>query len=113
MITLMLFAAATVGLTNILVHGSIFDLVQIRKKSLRDWAKKFMGRAYQVFECYECTGFWAGLVCGAMIVSLEWWLILACGFAGSVICQTYTDAMYLLRSKVEFVVEDKDAQSSE
>lgn len=107
MITLVFFALATIGLTNIVVHGVIFDLIKIAGKSVREWVQS-ANWSKQLFECYECTGFWAGLICGWLIVSNQWWLVLTCGFAGSVIAQTFTDLVYLLRSKIEFEVDEAD-----
>ena len=107
MATLLLFAFATIGLTNILVHGRILDLLMIKGISIRDWmttpnfSKELLG-------CYECTGFWAGMICGSFFSWHLWWMIPIYGFAGSVLAQTYTDLMYLLRSKIEFIVEDDD-----
>jgi hypothetical protein len=48
------------------------------------------------------------MICGAFFSWHLWWMIPIYGFAGSVIAQTYTDLMYLLRSKIEFVVGDED-----
>ena len=105
MTTLLLFAVATIGLTNILVHGKIMDVLGIRA-----WIKANTNdHISSMLDCYECAGFWAGLICGAFLVWPNWWMILLYGFAGSVLAQTYTDVMYLLRSKIEYVVEDNDA----
>jgi hypothetical protein len=112
MITFILYILATIGLTNILVHGAIFDLIKIQKKSLREWAEKLMGSYFKLFECYECTGFWAGLIFGYLLISPQWWAILACGFAGSVLAQTYTDWIYVLRSKVGFEVDDETTRDN-
>lgn len=111
MIGLLFFALATIGLTNIIVHGRILDLIKIGGNSIREWMQSFEW-SKQLFECYECTGFWAGLICGSMIVSHQFHVILMCGFAGSVIAQTFTDLVYLLRSKIEFEV-DEDGQTRE
>tara|TARA_Y100000034_G_scaffold129223_1_gene185287 strand:+ start:904 stop:1254 length:351 start_codon:yes stop_codon:yes gene_type:complete len=102
----LLFALATIGLTNILVHGKILDVIKIGNKSLRGWMTtlKFVD---EVLGCYECTGFWAGLFVGLFFVWPHWWLLLLYGFAGSVLAQTYTDVMYLLRSKVEFELPEE------
>jgi hypothetical protein len=110
MITLIFFALATIGLTNTIVHGRIFDLIKIGGKSIREWMHHFEW-SKQLFECYECTGFWAGLICGYMIVSHHLWLVLPCGFAGSVIAQTFTDLVYLLRSKIEFEVDNETREN--
>lgn len=107
MISFLLFVFASIGLTNILVHGKIMDVI-----GLRCWLKEHMSSDwYQLFECYECSGFWAGLFCGVFCCFAgwyPWWVILLCGFAGSVFSSTYTDVMYLLRSKIEFVVGHED-----
>lgn len=105
MISLIFFILSTIGLTNILVHGRIFDIIKIKGLSLREWVYT-VGWLKSLLECYECTGFWAGMICGLLLVSQAWWMVLICGFAGSVIAQTYTDLIYLLRSKVEFEVDD-------
>ena len=107
---LVLFALATIGLTNILVHGRILDLIKISGKSVREWMNtpEFLK---EMLGCYECTGFWAGIIVGLFFLHfVPWWLILLYGFAGSVLAQTYTDLMYLLRSKIEFELpEENDA----
>jgi len=105
MTELLWFALATIGLTNIMVHGKILDVI-----GLRPWLREHMRPDYfQVFECYECSGFWAGLICGLFFLSpYHWWLLPICGFAGSAIAQTYTDVLYWLRSKTEFEVSDAE-----
>jgi len=109
MYNLLFYALATIGLTNILVHGRIFDLIKIAGKSIREWMQ-YTSWSKQLFECYECTGFWAGLICGYLILSHQWWIILAGGFAGSVIAQTFTDLIYWLRSKTEFGVDHDETR---
>jgi hypothetical protein len=115
MVTLIMFCVATIGLTNILVHGRIMDII-----GLRPFARSILKKldADSMLECYECMGFWSGLLNG-----LIWWsattqlwllplIVLASGWAGSVLSQTYTDLMYILRSKIEFVVEDNNAEET-
>ena len=99
------FAIATIGLTNIMVHGKILDVI-----GLRPWLKENMPPEYfAVFECYECSGFWAGLICGLFFLHPHyWWMLPMAGFAGSVLAQTYTDVMYWLRSKIEYEVGDAE-----
>ena len=111
MITLIMFFLATIGLTNILVHGRIFDVLKVGNKTVRQWMKS-MGTFSEVWDCYECTGFWAGLFCGFFFFWGEWWFILPAGFVGSVISQTYTDLMYCLRSKIDFEVGDSDGEQT-
>lgn len=106
MVTLILFALATIGLTNIIVHGKILDV-----SGVRPWVKsKLHPDVFQLFECYECTGFWAGVLMGLLLVSWNPLVFVPCGFAGSVLGQFYSELVYLIRSKTDFVVEDEDEQ---
>lgn len=102
-----LFIFATIGLANIMVHGKIMDVI-----GLRPWLQKHMPpKWFQLFECYECSGVWAGWFCGLFFClsgEFPWAILLMCGFAGSVFAQTYTDIMYYLRSKIEFAVKDDE-----
>jgi len=109
MIALLFFALATIGLTNILVHGRIFDLIKVFGFSVREWMHNW-DWSKQLFECYECTGFWAGMICGYLIISDHFGLVLTSGFAGSVISQTFTDLIYLIRSKTEFEVNHDETR---
>lgn len=100
---LLLFLLATIGLTNILVHGRILDVIPVRP-----WLRNILGpNWFELFECYECMGFWCGLICGFALISTNIFVCLACGFAGSVAAMCYNDVMYLIRSKVEFEVNDE------
>lgn len=138
--TLLLFILATIGLTNILVHGKILDVI-----GLRQWVKDRMKpEHFEVFECYECTGFWSGLlmsivflrpdsswliewvvsymshepffiktlcsyvVMGILVLMYEMVFHIACGFAGSVLSQFYSDVLYLIRSHTAFEIEEND-----
>lgn len=107
--TLILFALATIGLTNIMVHGKILELLGIKPFLKRRMSPEW----YSLFECYECSGFWAGLICGSLVVVNlhDWYLFLACGWAGSVLAQTYNVFIFWLNSKVEFEIGDENAGS--
>jgi hypothetical protein len=105
---LVLFAFATIGLTNILVHGKILDLIKFFGKSIREWLTypKFLS---ELLGCYECTGFWSGIIVGSCFVeNPKWYLYLLYGFAGSVLSQFYSELVFLLRSKTEFLIEDEN-----
>lgn len=103
--TLILFILATVGLTNILVHGTIFE----KTLPIRPWLKKKLHpNVFVLFECYECMGTWAGFVCGAMIVSTWWPIILACGFAGGLLANWNNLLFEYISSKIEFVINTGD-----
>jgi hypothetical protein len=77
MVTFLLFVFATIGLTLIIVDGSIFEPVRcILEKTLPE-------KVYDVFECYQCMGTWCGFLCGAMAFGLNPVFIILSGFAGS------------------------------
>ena len=102
MTTLILFALATVGLTNILVHGKIFE----ETIPIKPWLKKHLSpKLYELFECYECMGTWAGFLCGALVVSTHWPIVLACGFAGGLL-STWNNLLFeWINSKIEFIFD--------
>jgi hypothetical protein len=78
MVNLLLFVMASIGMTNIIVDGVIFQPV-------RDFLRqKLPARIFKLFECYQCAGMWCGMICGAMLVS--WrnpFVIFCCGLAAS------------------------------
>lgn len=82
---MIIWALSTVGITLIVVESPLFS-----------WFRKYIGKP---FSCYQCFGFWAGIVCWLMLMdyipgkdTVHWfyplWLdifnrILFVGFAGS------------------------------
>lgn len=104
MINFLIFLLSTIGLTNIIVHGKILDNLKIRPFLKEKLPEKF----YELFECYECTGFWAGLIMGYFLVSHDLFIFVPCAFAGSLISQFYTEIIFMIRSKTDFVVEESD-----
>lgn len=109
---LLFFLIATPGLTNIMVHGKIMDVI-----GLRPWLKKHMSAEwFQLFECYECSGFWAGLACGFLLWPtnhfLPLWTIPLWGFAGSITSAMVKLVSDWIESKIEFVVGPIDANQT-
>lgn len=110
--SLFFFILATIGLSNILVHGKILDLIKIFKKSIREWLTS-LNFLSELLSCYECTGFWSGLIVGSLFVDKsQWYLVFLYGLAGSVVSQFYSEIILLIRSKTDFVVEEENEQSS-
>lgn len=74
----LLFCLAVIGMTHILVDSEILGPVE-------DWAKAHLHAKihHALFECYQCSGFWCGIVLGVLIVSHDPRVLLACGCAGS------------------------------
>lgn len=109
MATFLLFVLATLGLTNILVHGKIMDNLGIRpwlKKNLSDdW--------YELFECYECSGWWAGLFMGLLLISINPLVFIPCAFAGALLGHFYSAIYYLIQSKTEFEVPEDEPEQED
>ena len=78
--TFLLFGCASVGMTLILVDSAIFMPVREWFASKPTWIYQKISEA---LECHQCTGYWSGLLCGAVIVSTNPLEVLICGFAGS------------------------------
>jgi hypothetical protein len=77
MVNLILFLLAAVGLTNILIYGSILD-------NAREWVlARVPDKVGEVLSCYQCTGFWSGLLTGYVLLTHDFFGTLMCGFAGS------------------------------
>lgn len=103
-----LFLLATVGLTNIIVHGKIFESVI----PIKPWLKKKLSKdTYELFECCECMGFWCGLVCGLIIFPS--WIFLIYGFIGSLISGWNNLIFEYVNSKIEFVISTLDEAENE
>lgn len=53
-----LFALGVIGMTHIIVDASIFQW-------LRDLIDKYLSeKVAKGIHCYQCTGFWSGILCG-------------------------------------------------
>lgn len=98
---LILFAMATVGLTNIIVDPATIakpfrDFVDTR---CHPWIAK-------LFSCYQCTGTWAGFLCGYLLVGRDPWVVFLCGMAGSYLCTMSATYMNYLEARSIVGVED-------
>lgn len=73
----LLFVFAAIGFTLLVVDSYILQ-------DFRNFLKtKLNSKIYKVFECYQCMGFWTGIISGAIIISLNPFIIFLCGCAGS------------------------------
>jgi hypothetical protein len=91
---LVLFAASTVGLTNIIVDPATIakpfrDFVDAR---CHPWFSK-------LFSCYQCTGTWAGFLCGYLIVGGSPLVVFLCGMAGSYLATMSATYMNYLEAR--------------
>jgi hypothetical protein len=79
-ITFLIFALGSIGMTHIIVDGAIFEHPRkwIRSKfpNGNHFVRKIIG-------CYQCTGFWVGMLLGASLITFNPLFIFACGCASS------------------------------
>ena len=75
---MILFTLATIGMTHILVDSEIMTPVDA-------WAEKHLPATvhHGVFECYQCSGFWCGMILGYFLIGTNVSIVFACGCAGS------------------------------
>lgn len=101
---LVLFALATIGLTNIIVDSRLFEPV-------RCWlGEKLTGRfgkfVNDVIECHQCCGFWSGALMGFLLLS--WWNPITwfvAGCAGSFLSAFTYLLTELILSKTDFSLD--------
>lgn len=103
-LSFLMFVLATIGLTNILVHGAILDHIVVSGRSVRKWLH-YWKWSESLFNCYECTGTWSGFICCALLVSTDLATILACGFIGGLLSSWNNLLFEWVNSKIEFVID--------
>ena len=109
-----LFVLSTIGLTNVLVHGKIFDKEHL---GFRPWLDKqigkYVGDKYRdVLECYECTGWWSALLTSFILISFNPFICVCCAFAGAALGHFYSALYLLIESKIEYVVDNDEEESN-
>lgn len=64
---------AAIGMSHIIVEGSIFAGWRGRKMQ---WEKETGKKSWllELSTCYQCTGFWSGVVMGLLIQPITWGL---------------------------------------
>ena len=74
---ILLFFVAAIGMTHIVVNSEIMEPVDA-------WAKAHLPAKlhHGLFECYQCSGFWCGIVLSPL-VSFNPFIMFACGCAAS------------------------------
>jgi hypothetical protein len=97
MITLtgfLLFAAASIGMTHIIVDSSLFQAV-------RDWIKaKAHPKIHEMLTCYQCCGFWVGLFSGYFVLTHDVVGVFLCGCASSFLSQWAAIYLNFLEAKM-------------
>ena len=79
----LLFCLASVGMTLILVRGSIFqsfrqylanETARIRRRREKKGLKpvfSLIGCLHELIECVQCSGFWCGMFCGLVFITSD------------------------------------------
>lgn len=86
MVEFLIFVFSTVGMTHVIVDGSILEPFRNMMKALAERLK--MPKIGELTDCYLCTGTWCGFLMGSVwFVELEPSLtcalkVLGCGCAG-------------------------------
>lgn len=107
---ILLFCFASIGMCHIIVDGSILQ-------GFRDLMQKILPeKVYEVFKCYQCTGFYTGLFCGyfTIVKPLDiYWLMaiiltFMCGCASSFLSPWAAIYLNVLETKMVIdCAEDK------
>lgn len=109
-VDIILFVITTVGLTHLLVEGSIFDplrrgihwflteaVVSFLQKKVgikADKFKQYMEFWAGLFDCHQCLGTWCGFLCGYAFLDGSFLQILLYGAAGGFLAKAA--ALYLI-----------------
>jgi hypothetical protein len=99
--SVLLFSLAVIGLTNIVVDpAAIFAPVRrMIEASGLPWLEKLVS-------CYQCSGTWAGFLCGWFIFGDDPATIFCCGMAGSFLATFSATYMNYLEAKSILGVEE-------
>jgi hypothetical protein len=93
MVNFVLYALATIGLTHIIVDGGIFQPV---RDAIKLYCWEWLDH---LIACYQCVGFWAGLLTGYVLVAHNIGEVIMCGFASSFLAYLAADYLNYLESK--------------
>lgn len=109
-INFLLFCLSSIGMTHIIVDGTIFQ-------GFRDLMQKILPEAiYEIFKCYQCAGMYVGLFSGYFLLvhalDVAIWLQIIftflCGCAGSFLSQWGAIYLNVLEAKMIVTYKDKD-----
>jgi hypothetical protein len=90
--TTILFILGSIGMTHIIIDGSIFS-------SLREYVKSNLpSKIATLVECYMCAGFWCGVFTGLCLGIYDPTKLFSCGCAGSILSQTTAVLLNTLES---------------
>lgn len=98
---IVLFCLGCIGMSHIIIEGKIFE-------PTRNWLKRWLpGVLYSLLECYQCTGFWAGILCSFLAFSdITWGQVFVGGCAGSFLSAVGALVLNYLEAKTIVNLED-------
>ena len=102
----LLFAFGTIGMSHIIVDSSLME-------PIRNWyERKMPERLASLVNCYLCSGFWAGIICGFFVLSSNLLMLFVCGCAGAFLSNLAAVMLNYLeaRSIVDIGDEDGDKE---
>lgn len=91
---LIIFLFACVGMTHIIIDGTIFNTLRLY---LKNNTPEFF---HSLFECYMCSGFWCGVILGRLVISDNFFIVFACGCASSMLSHLHANILNVLESIV-------------
>jgi len=97
-----LFFAAAVGLTLIIVDSALIA-------PIRDWVadRDSLSLVSKMIECYQCCGFWCGILMGGIIFyTFDPLILFACGCAASFLSMLAAGYLQYLETVMENVSID-------
>lgn len=103
-INFLIFCLGVIGMTNILIDGTIFGEGGLLP--LRPWLKqKLPAKFYDLFECHQCMGTWCGFMLGFLVMSWNPLVIFACGCAGSCLADSHRLLCEFITNKMTFTID--------
>lgn len=86
----LLFMLSAVGMTFIIVDSTIMEPVRLRLKQI------LPEYIYKVFECYQCSGFWCGIISGLILLTHNIFELILCGCAASFLSVLFANILNYL-----------------
>lgn len=102
---IVLFCLGCIGMSHIIIEGKVFE-------APRNWLKVWLpGTLYSLLECYQCTGFWVGILCSYLVFGdITWGQVFVGGCAGSFLSAIGALVMNYLEAKTIVSLDDQEGR---
>ena len=112
---ILLYALSVIGMTFVIVDGSIMEWFRTFVKSKSDWLAAKTGRESlkhfgDVVGCYLCCGVWCGFLMGLIWISYNPVKVFACGMAGGFLANFAATVMNYLEVATIFNLPPDDKE---